>query len=253
MHMRTFGITEEIGYKEVNFSDGIINKIYEIDNSSKQKIVTIPDGCIDIEITVKDNKATYLLCGSRREGMFSEVGDYDYCFGIKFDPGCLPDEINANIGDMINARIDLSKLTEIKESDMIRFEKSSFEDKVAYFTQMYNEKQKNKEEIDVTEYVLNKIASKHGAVNIAKMVEEIGYSQCYINRIFKKSMGFSIKKYAEIIRIQQSIHMLNQNKEEEVYDKLGFYDQSHFIKEFKKFTTFTPQKYMENTSQIRFM
>ncbi len=288
MHMRTFGITKKIGYKEVNLadSDNIINKIYEIDNKSRKCIVTIPDGCIDIEFIVKDGKFNSFLCGSRDEGAFSEVGSYDYCFGIRFQPGINPivnpvtgslfvNEENVSnkknggnkidLSEVVNARININGYIEMNKMTgriLEGFKNDSFENKVDYFIQICNKRQINKNgqgknEVDITKFavgfLIDEIMQKDGAVNISRLVEKTGYSQCYINRIFKMNTGFSVKKYAEIIRLQKSISLLNKNGCERVYNELGYYDQSHFIKSFKRFTMFTPKKYVENAAQIKFM
>ena len=253
MHLRTFGINERIGYKEVNIDKGIINKIYEINNHGCEEIVTIPDGCIDIEIVYKDDKIYSMLCGSHIEGMLSEVGNYDYCFGVKFRPGLLPSAINANVSNIIDARIDLQKFMSIDNIENELFRKSSFENKVDYFTQMFDVKNLKKDDIDITTYVIEHIEKHCGVVNVVQLVEEIGYSQCYVNRIFKNNVGLSVKKYAEIVRLQESIRMINKDSGRDIYGILGYYDQSHFIKSFKKFTTFTPKKYMDNMTKIMFV
>lgn len=256
MHLKTFGINSRVGYKEVNINSGAINKFYEINNQGCEKIVTIPDGCIDIEFLYQDGKIYAMLCGSHVEGMFSEIGNYDYCFGIKFNPGVFPATINASIANLVNARLDLKNYLHIYHVENQLFESSSFEKKVDFFTNIFSVGNEQKAEIDITSYVIEQVEKHCGAVNIAQLVDDIGYSQCYINRVFKDNIGMSIKKYADIMRMQESIQMLHKNADremEEIYDKLGYYDQAHFIKSFKKFTTFTPKKYLENQGNIMFV
>ena len=43
-----------------------------------------------------------------------------------------------------------------------------------------------------------------------------------------------MKKYAGIIRIQKALYYLQNNLTYEIYERLGYYDQAHFIKDFKK-------------------
>ena len=60
-------------------------------------------------------------------------------------------------------------------------------------------------------------------------------------------MGFSIKQYIQIIRIQHTINVL-QNKEGPFnVSSFGYYDQSHFIKEFKKYTLLLPSTIQNDT------
>lgn len=66
--------------------------------------------------------------------------------------------------------------------------------------------------------------------------------------MFKDYVGFSMKKYACIIRMQQAIGCLKKDKDAdmEIYDMLGYYDQAHFSHEFKKFTCLSPGMYKKS-------
>ena len=94
---------------------------------------------------------------------------------------------------------------------------------------------------------------QEGCVKMAQIADNMKYSQHYINCEFKKKMGFSLKQYSEIIRLQSAIMYLEKENVDFVYDKLGYYDQAHFIKEFKKFTLLTPQNYLRKKTQRNFV
>lgn len=100
---------------------------------------------------------------------------------------------------------------------------------------------------------LHEILHQEGCVKMAQIADNMKYSQHYINREFKKNTGFSLKKYSEIIRLQSAITYLEKENVDFVYDKLGYYDQAHFIKEFKKFTLLTPQNYLRKKIQRSFV
>ena len=90
-----------------------------------------------------------------------------------------------------------------------------------------------------------------GNINIAKIAEEVGYNQRYLDRVFKEAVGVSMKKYAEIIRIQKAIYYLQNSLTYEIYERLGYYDQAHFIKDFKKNTSLTPSRFERANSQYK--
>lgn len=100
---------------------------------------------------------------------------------------------------------------------------------------------------------LHEILHQEGCVKMAQIADNMKYSQHYINREFKKNTGFSLKQYSEIIRLQSAITYLEKENVDFVYDKLGYYDQAHFIKEFKKFTLLTPQNYLREKIQRIFV
>lgn len=106
-------------------------------------------------------------------------------------------------------------------------------------------------DVEVTNnFVINKIL-KHLHLNIEseisleKLAEDLNLSASYISSCFKKQMGISIMKYAKKIRIDRAKVLLTTT-DISILDlsvSLGFYDQSHFSKTFKKFTGVSPSKY----------
>lgn len=250
MNYKTFYITDNVEYKEANVKQAILNKVYEIHNPQNAEILAIPDGCIDLQYVKKDGKAWYQLCGSFEKGQISELSRYDYCFGIKFNPGSLSNIVNAD--EYVGKRYTIFEELDIQnlKSGIKKMDCARFEEKVEYVCHQFKE-QPETEEIAIIQYVIEKVNEGRGAINISELIEQMGYSHCYTERLFKKEIGFSIKKYSNIIRIQKSIDYINQNNKEDVYQKLGFYDQSHFINEFKKITSMTPKHYEKRA--VRFV
>lgn len=72
------------------------------------------------------------------------------------------------------------------------------------------------------------------------------YSKSYISKVFKKTYGmtpcFFIKK--QKIKKSKKLIMMDRNKSlSDIASEVGFYDQSHFIKNFKKIEGITPSQY----------
>lgn len=83
-------------------------------------------------------------------------------------------------------------------------------------------------------------------LNIARMNEKIGYSQKHFTEMFRRQVGVTPKSYLRLMRFQKAVRIID------VVDKLdwgtvalecGFYDQAHFINDFKHFSGFTPEQY----------
>ena len=55
MNRKTFYINDRIIYNEISVQTDSINKFYEIHNPDNERIVAIPDGCIDIQYVWKIN------------------------------------------------------------------------------------------------------------------------------------------------------------------------------------------------------
>ena len=69
------------------------------------------------------------------------------------------------------------------------------------------------------------------------------WSPRQINRYFQSTFGLSLKTYCGI---RKGASNYGQIKRGQLYPQQGYFDQSHFIKEIKKITGFTPKALFKN-------
>ncbi|MCU6340012.1 helix-turn-helix domain-containing protein, partial [Enterobacter quasiroggenkampii] len=92
------------------------------------------------------------------------------------------------------------------------------------------------------------IICSSGSRRMSDLSQHTGYSSRYIAKVFHEYVGMSPKLFSRIVRFQHVLDALLRSNYEGVMEEmmeLGYYDQNHFIKEFKEFSSFTPKKYME--------
>lgn len=90
-------------------------------------------------------------------------------------------------------------------------------------------------------------------VSIKEIETQTGYSKRYLDMLFKEHVGVSPKRLASIARFQIFYELWAKGKSKTFFkDDLYtyYYDQSHFIKEFKRFTGFTPQRFAEINNEF---
>jgi transcriptional regulator GlxA family with amidase domain len=91
---------------------------------------------------------------------------------------------------------------------------------------------------------IEKILQEFGVLNIEQDLDT-GISQRQLRRLFEFYIGDTAKTFAKVVRFQNilrakpSSQSLRQNK---LFFDAGYYDQAHFIKEFKNFYGVTPSK-----------
>jgi len=109
------------------------------------------------------------------------------------------------------------------------------------------------EENPFVKYVINRIIAKPNKISLKEVADDAGYSQKHIIKIFKKNVGTTPKEFLKIIRFQKAIEEIELRKEVNwaslAFD-CGFYDQSHFIANFKTFSGFTPAEYMKQKNGL---
>jgi AraC-like DNA-binding protein len=105
----------------------------------------------------------------------------------------------------------------------------------------------------IYDHCIQRITATDGLITVAQLEKETGYSARWLNRKFAEHLGTSPKNLAEIIRFKQfyqaystgvSPHQLKQH----IYHY--YYDQSHFLRAFKRFTGATPTELQNSLNEL---
>jgi len=207
----------------------------------------VADGCIDIYFDVTHTRDNYAMGFYRKYTAFDLPHSFNY-FGIRFLPTIFPQlfgihasdisnrsepllHIDRAMADFIAREIDASQNTHtiarrldaylIKRLHQCRFD---------FDTRLY-------EAIDI-------ILKNIGGVNVTTDLDT-GFSTRQLRRVFNHYIGDTPKTFCQVVRFQ---HVLNAAPSREALrtDKLffdaGYYDQAHFINEFKNFYGVSPSK-----------
>jgi AraC-like DNA-binding protein len=90
------------------------------------------------------------------------------------------------------------------------------------------------------------IDQQKGLVSIDELSLRLNTSRRHLERQFISATGLSPKQYGRITRLQYILSLAEQGKFNTLTDlayDAGFYDQAHFIKDFKTFTGLSPKQY----------
>lgn len=81
---------------------------------------------------------------------------------------------------------------------------------------------------------------------ISEVIAQTGLSSRRFIELFSKQVGLSPKLYSRICRFQQALQLINQKEKIdwlEVALECGYFDQSHFIHDFRAFSGLSPTAY----------
>jgi AraC-like DNA-binding protein len=95
----------------------------------------------------------------------------------------------------------------------------------------------------IFEFCVDRLLSSRGTITIKELEKKTGYSSRWLNMKFMDKIGVSPKNLASIIRFRECYKTFTSGslKATDRNDYYDFYhDQSHFIKNFKQFTGFSP-------------
>ncbi len=176
----------------------------------------------------------------------SGIGE-NYCIVVEFKPNTAKYFIPEKLNVFQNAVIDINEIWGKSArllSQKIDREKSD-KRKVEYIENFLIQKfitSKN----SVIDAALQKIISSNGFVVVNELSQNAFLSSAQFRKRFNEEVGISPSQYSKIVRVNASLERINENKNSltRLSHSLGYFDQSHFIKDFKYVIGQSPKKYL---------
>ncbi|HEY0677432.1 MAG TPA: AraC family transcriptional regulator [Chitinophagaceae bacterium] len=96
--------------------------------------------------------------------------------------------------------------------------------------------------------ILLNINKNYTESSISTVASQHGITPRYLHKLVYQYTGLSPKALNKINRFQLSLRLISQNEESltSIAYECGYFDQSHFIRDFKSFTGMTPSEYLVN-------
>lgn len=205
----------------------------------------VSDGCIDILWEQHKPKDIYATGFSTLYVEYELGKDFHY-WGIRFLPAGFTALSGLAAHTLVNQFIPLANLTQ-KWSDALAEMATSIQDipsAQSLLNLFFLEQLPNKAEVD-TRFLkaAEQILLSRGHLNLKEL--DVGIGSRQLRRLFAHYYGESPKTFAQILRFQNVLNAkpsMQSLKENKLFYDEGYYDQSHFIKEFKKFYGVTPNQ-----------
>ncbi|GAA3975158.1 hypothetical protein GCM10022246_29560 [Pedobacter ginsengiterrae] len=87
------------------------------------------------------------------------------------------------------------------------------------------------------------IYASKGSLTVKELSQSVYWNSRQINRYFNQQYGISLKLYCNILRFRGSLDHIAQGQ---LFPESHFTDQSHFIREIKKFSGVVPKELLKN-------
>jgi len=105
----------------------------------------------------------------------------------------------------------------------------------------------------VVDFTVGELQRRSGLVPIRDLELRTGYTRRTIDGLFLRHVGLSPKTLATIIRFQRVYRSWAGGDRPDFYADLEpdlYFDQSHLIREFKRFTGFAPTQFTKQSNQF---
>lgn len=172
-------------------------------------------------------------------------------FGIKFRPGGFYPFFQKNISTLTNKTIPISELT---KSDILPleneiFQKEDEESRIKIIeTWLENILPESDPKIPLINSMIDKIKEDRSIQSVDQISKLFSINLRSLQRLFREYVGVSPKWVIQRFRIQEVAERIEKEKSihyAEMALELGYYDQAHFIKDFKNTIGLSPEEYLK--------
>ena len=172
---------------------------------------------------------------------------------VGFKPLGLQHCVGFNLQELLNKSLDLNDIwpNEIRRiEDQIRT-KQTDEERIRVIEDFLRFIKKDKEKDITIENAVFQIIESKGKISVGELAAQNYLSQKQFTRRFIRAIGSSPKFYSRLVRFQNILALLKESNTRltEVAMEGGFFDQAHFIKEFRQFTNEKPSSFNELSLQ----
>jgi len=230
----------------------------------------IPDGCIEMAFILGDDIKRYTFHSRRRaskeefilqpramvlghtiEPFYIEPTGYVNTFAIRFYPYGFANFVTIPIKKLANKETPIELLFGEENSKALVQNINQATDsiqRIEIIEKFLLDILKDKTTIDkIVKMTVDALLSTNGSATIGSILKEDLSKRRQLERNFIKQIGVSPKQLGKVIRLQTALKMLLNKKSGNLTNiayESDYFDQAHFIKDFKEFTGVNPKAFL---------
>lgn len=171
--------------------------------------------------------------------------DYNVCITVEFKANTAKYFIPYKLNLFQNNLIDISEIwTDGLGKLKLKLEKEYSDLGKVRCIESFMADKLIKHDVSTIDKALQVIHRHNGFVNVKQLSDEAQLSSSQFRKRFNEEIGISPSQYNKILRINTALDHINKNQNESLTELtylLGYFDQSHFIKDFKSVVGVSPK------------
>lgn len=222
--------------------DGSIYLIFELDGMTRQTFV-------NESLAPKGEFRGAWVSAAQTEYLSISAHANSEMFVVQFKPGGAARLLNGDISQYSNQVIDARELLG-EEVMALRQQLLEAVDPAARFaavTTYLNQHCRAADAIDTVVADLVQAIQENSTAKLKDLIRDAGYSQKQLIHHFKQRVGLTPKSYQRIVRFNELLPKI-MAKQTVAWNTISvecdYFDQSHFIKEFRTFCGYSPKQFL---------
>jgi AraC-like DNA-binding protein len=213
----------------------------------REEPVRIYDG---LEIGKFVTHAPAIFCGARTDCFVIDTSQQERVIGVQFRPGGAFPFLKMPAGEVANDTYSLDDIWPGKAAS-IRDALMNAGDVTAMFATLERlllAQLKGSSPLHpAVAFAVGQLSGPVANARVGDVADRVGLSSRRFIELFRNQTGLTPKSFQRVRRFQQVLRSLRANSEENWTDvayRCGYYDQAHFIHDFRLFSGMTPGEYV---------
>ncbi|WP_303870375.1 helix-turn-helix domain-containing protein [Acetobacterium wieringae] len=247
------------GYEYFDYRAYGISHFYhfQVTQEMLETATIVPDGTVDIVFRCGQDHLDATCYGAVLKMHSIEYASVfhlnDTIFGIRFLPGKAFLPKGYPIGSLTESSVPLAEICQDQAMMEGITRSNDFKEQIELFLAAYIPDYQNYYSPGVRPFsyrMVDEITKVVGIINVNELSQKVGYTPRYINQLFNKEIGLPPKTFSKIIRFQNVLLALGKDQHiSTIAADMGYFDQSHLLKEFKQFTGISPGNYRKSLTK----
>jgi len=221
----------------------------------------LPDGCVDIVIGFSGSDGAGSLevtqamgVGTMTRPLVLSGAMPDFYVGVRFRPGFAWSALGLPASELTDDRIGYSSLSKTSDKDLemlsrLRSNEERFDAIVSLVRRRLFDAGTVPRSVRAA---VQRITLASGNLRVASLADDIGITRQQLARQFAHHVGIAPKTFARVVRAQAALARADAARAaypreidwSAIACDLGYYDQPHFIDDFKALTGMTPSRWV---------
>jgi AraC-like DNA-binding protein len=235
--------------------------------AEKQRI--LPDGCIEMIFILGDDVKRFtsetdfivqpraMVLGQINDPFFIQPTGYVNTFAVRFYLYGFANFVTAPVKDLSDKETAIALLFGDAPSARLQQEitaANNTQERIAIAENFLLSRLNNRSTIDnIVKTTVDALVLTGGNSSIRSLLQDDPSKRRQLERNFSRQIGLSPKQLGKVIRLQAALKMLLGRENEKLthiaYEN-DYYDQAHFIKDFKEFTGTTPTEFTGHATMV---
>jgi AraC-like DNA-binding protein len=211
----------------------------------------LPTGCMDLVMRLDGGgRSSGVISGARSRSIVLDTSEPLSVIGVRFKPGGGAPFIRLPAGELQDTSVapdDLWRDGAARLREQL-FEAETSQGKLQTLERFLLARLQGAGHAAV-DYAVTQFQRSPTVVSVATVVERTGLSPRRFIAAFRDQVGLTPKVFARLCRFRRAIQVLQGRSQVDWVDtavSCGYFDQSHFIHDFRAFSGMSPSRYLRN-------